>query len=179
MDSARKLSHTSVMLHWVVGLLMIGSLIFGTILEEMPRSPDKFQLVGLHISFGLLVLVFALWRVAHRIKQGMLEPLGDVSAIQRKIGRFVMIFLLIGTVLMPVSGILMQFGEGRAIGLFGLELIAATGNEIEWIEKVGHIGHGLGSKLLILAVVIHVLAAFKHLIINKDGTMARILGKRV
>jgi len=179
MDSARKLSHTSVMLHWVVGILMIGSLIFGTILEEMPRSPDKGFLVGLHISFGLIVLIFALWRVTHRLRQGMLEPLGNVSATQKKVGRFVMGFLLFGTLLMPISGILMQLGEGRAISFFGLELLAASGVENEIIEKIGEVGHGLGSKLMILAVALHITAALKHHFIDKDGTMTRMLGKCV
>lgn len=179
MDSTNKLSHTSVMLHWVVGILMIGSLIFGTILEEMPRSPDKGFLVGLHISFGLIVLAFALWRVAHRMRQGMLEPLGNVSATQTKIGRIVMGFLLFGTLLMPISGILMQFGEGRAIGFFGLELIAASGIKYEIVEKIGHIGHGLGSKLMILAVALHIAAALKHHFIDKDGTMKRMMGRQI
>ena len=179
MDSPNKLSHTSVMLHWVVGILMIGSLIFGTILEEMPRSPDKGFLVGLHISFGLIVLAFALWRVTHRMRQGRLEPLGNVSVTQQKIGRIVMGFLLFGTLLMPISGILMQLGEGRAIGFFSLELIAASGVKNEIVEKIGHIGHGLGSKLMILAVALHIAAALKHHFIDKDGTLARILGREV
>lgn len=179
MDSTNKLSHTSVMLHWVVGILMIGSLIFGTILEEMQRSPDKGFLVGLHISFGLIVLAFALWRVTHRLRQGRLEPLGNASVTQQKIARILMGFLLFGTLLMPISGILMQLGEGRAIGFFGLELIAASGVKNEIIEKTGHIGHGLGSKLMILAVALHIAAALKHQFIDKDGTLARILGREV
>jgi len=88
-------------------------------------------------------------------------------------------FLLFGTLLMPISGILMQLGEGRAIAFFGLELIAASGVENEIIEKIGEVGHGLGSKLMILAVALHIAAALKHHFIDKDGTMTRMLGKHV
>jgi cytochrome b561 len=60
-----------------------------------------------------------------------------------------------------------------------MEVIARSNTEIEWVEKLGHIGHGLGSKLLMLALFLHVAASFKHMLLTKDGTMARIFGRRV
>jgi cytochrome b561 len=179
MDTKAKLSHTSVALHWFVALLMIGSMLIGLILEEMERSPEKFDLLKLHMTAGAVVLGFAVWRLIVRIRNGFPESLSDVPPMQKKLSIIVMSFLIAATLFMPISGVLMQVGEGHAVIVFGMEVIARSNTEIEWVEKLGHIGHGLGSKLLMLALFLHVAASFKHMLLTKDGTMARIFGRRV
>ncbi|MGB1173903.1 MAG: cytochrome b [Marinobacterium sp.] len=179
MDTKAKLSHTSVALHWIVALLMIGSMVIGLILEEMERSPEKFDLLKLHMTAGAVVLGFAVWRLIVRIRNGFPVSLSDVPPMQKKLSIIVMSFLIAATLFMPISGVLMQVGEGHAVIIFGMEVIARSNTEIEWVEKLGHIGHGLGSKLLMLALFLHVAASFKHMLFAKDGTMARIFGKRV
>ena len=179
MDTKAKLSHTSVALHWIVAFLMIGSMIIGLTLEEMERSPEKFDLLKLHMTAGAVVFGFAVWRLIVRVKNGFPEPLSDTPALQKKISIIVMSFLIAATLFMPISGVLMQVGEGRAVILFGIDVIARSNTEIEWVEQIGHIGHGLGSKLLMLAFFLHVAASFKHMLFAKDGTMARIFGRSV
>jgi len=177
MDTKAKLSHTSVALHWIVAFLMIGSMIIGLTLEEMERSPEKFDLLKLHMTAGAVVFGFAVWRLIVRVKNGFPESLSDTPALPKKISIIVMSFLIAATLFMPISGVLMQVGEGRAVILFGIDVIARSNTEIEWVEQIGHIGHGLGSKLLMLTFFLHVAASFKHMLLAKDGTMARIFGR--
>ena len=63
--------------------------------------------------------------------------------------------------------------------MFGTKLIAGTGEKIELLDKAGHIMHGFGSKLLILFVLIHAVAAIKYQFFDKDGTLTRMAGRRV
>src|SRR5437868_2685070 len=49
--------------HWAIAIIIIGLLTVGLIMADMPVSPDKFKLYGLHKSFGITVLLLALFRL--------------------------------------------------------------------------------------------------------------------
>ena len=177
MDSKNQLTKTTVALHWIIAIGMIGSIVLGIVVEEMSRGELKGVLMGLHKSVGLLVLLLALYRIFWRFLNGFPEPLRVVPAWQERIARLVHQLLLLGTVLMPVSGVLLSVGEGYSVAFFGLELIG-SGPENELLEELGEGIHEGGANLIIAAIVIHVLASVKHHLFNNDGTMQRMLGKR-
>lgn len=178
MDSRSQLTKTTVALHWIIAIVIIGSLILGMYIEDLPRGPDKFELMGLHKSVGVLVLVVALYRLVWRIRNRLPERLTPVAAWQEKVTTLVHMILLAGTVMMPVSGILMSVGGGHPVAVFGFELIA-SGDESELLGELGHVIHGLGSNVMIAAVALHVAASVKHHFVTKDGTLQRIFGRRV
>jgi cytochrome b561 len=95
--------------------------------------------------------------------------------------------LIIGTVMMPISGMLMSGASGRGLSIFGLELLAT--NPDEWnpgkviplskpLTDLGHTLHGLGGKIMIFSIILHTIGALKHHFIDKDTTLRRILGKK-
>ena len=178
MDSKTQLTKTTVALHWIIAVGMIGSIALGIFVEEMSRGELKGVLMGLHKSIGLLVLLVALYRIFWRFRNGFPEPWTVVAAWQEKVARWIHQLLLLGTVLMPVSGVLLSVGEGYSVAFFGIELIA-SGAENELLEELGEGLHEGGANLMIAAIVIHVLASAKHHIFSNDGTMQRMLGKRV
>ena len=178
-DYAEKFSTPTVWLHWIIAIGMIAMLAFGLYIEEQPRSPDKGQLLGLHKSFGLIIFVIAVTRISWRYKNKFPKPLSLMPRWQKKLAKVTHWVLIIGTVLMPVSGIIMTVGVGHSVAFFGLELISGSGEKTESLAQLGHIMHGLGSKLIILFVVLHVVGAVKHQFIDKDGTISRMLGKHI
>lgn len=178
MDKKAQFSKMTVILHWVIALAMIGMLAFGLYLEDMPRSPEKGELMGLHKSIGILVLLLASYRVIHRLINKMPRPIKPMPEWQEKTATGTHLFLLLGTLFMPLSGVMMSVGGGRAVNVFGLELLAA-GDKIEWLRELGGIVHGFGSTLLIIVILLHVAGALKHQLIDRDGTMKRMLGSRV
>lgn len=178
-DTHEKFTWPTIGLHWIIAIAMIAMLIFGLYLEDLPRSPEKGALIGLHKSIGLLVLLFAAIRVIWRYRNKFPTPLSSLPTWQENLAKITHWILIIGTLLMPVSGILMSIGGGHPVGVFGLEIIAGTGQENKLLSQIGDIGHGLGSKLLILFIVLHFIGAVKHQILDKDGTMSRMLGARV
>ncbi len=177
MNTAARLPRLTIGFHWVIALLMIGNLISGMVLEEMERSPDKSQLGGLHKSVGALILVLAVLRILHTLKQGLPQPLTPAAQWQLNMARWIHLLLLAGTVLMPISGMTMTLAAGHPLPFFDFELIAGSGEKIEWLSKLGHAIHGGGANLIILALLLHIAAAVKHSVIDKDGTMQRILGR--
>jgi cytochrome b561 len=83
LDTREKLSPISVSLHWLVGLTMIGMVAMGMwIADVLPKGEFKSQMVGLHKSIGVIVLVFAVWRLMRRLWLGLPQALGTVAAWQ-------------------------------------------------------------------------------------------------
>ena len=177
-DSFEKFSGVTVSLHWIIAIGMIAMLAFGLVLEEMPRSPDKGELIGIHKSIGVLILFVAAIRVVWRYMNHFPQPLTPMTGWQHTLAKVAHWFLLLGTIFMPVSGIMMSVGAGYPVNIFGMPFIPG-GEENKTLGQIGGVIHGLGGKLLILFVLLHVVGAVKHQFIDKDGTLSRMFGKRI
>jgi cytochrome b561 len=172
-----KLPWPTIGLHWIIAIAMIAMIGFGMYIEDLPRSPEKGELMALHKSVGVIILVLAFIRIAWRAISQYPEALGQMSKMQELVAKLTLLVLILGTVLMPVSGIMMSIGGGHDLAVFGVQLIAGSGEKIELLSKAGHIMHGLGGKLMIVFVILHILGAIKHERIDKDGTLSRMLGR--
>ncbi|GGF53619.1 cytochrome b [Alteromonas lipolytica] len=183
-DTQQQLSKTTILLHWLVALLMIALLAVGIYMTEN----KDYSLYGLHKSFGVVVLVLALARVAWRIKNGWPLAAGNYKAWEHKLSHIVHWILIIGTLIMPISGVIMSSMGGHNVPLFGFDLIPANhdpANPQAVLARNAELGevaeavHAIVGYLLILCIVLHVAGALKHHIIDKDGTLMRMKGKRI
>ncbi len=82
--------------------------------------------------------------------------------------------LLEALIVMPLSGVLMSLLGGRPIDMFGLFAIPPLA-EIEGAGKLARAVHGYAAWALTGLITLHVAAALKHLIVDKDGTVARMV----
>ena len=178
-DTFEKFSLTTVSFHWIIAIAIIAMLAFGLYIEDLPRSPEKGELMGIHKSIGVLILVVASLRIIWLMINKFPIALSSMPVWQERIAKLTHWVLILGTVFMPISGILMNIGSGRALSVFDYKLMAGSGEKIELLSDIGRIVHGFGSKLLILFVVLHILGAIKHQFIDKDGTISRMAGRRV
>lgn len=178
-DSHNQFTPVTVGLHWIIAITMIVMLVFGLYLENLPRSPEKGELIGIHKSIGALVLVLALVRIYWRYLNKFPKPISDLPQWQEKLVSIAHWFLILGTAFMPISGMMMSIGGGFGLSVFGLEIVARGGEKNELISEIGGAVHGLGGKLLILFVLLHIAGAVKHQVMEKDGTISRMLGKRI
>jgi cytochrome b561 len=184
MDSKEKLSFTTVLLHWGVGLAVVMIWAVGFYIAETESS----GLLPLHKSFGMLLLPIILLRVYWRMKSGWLEPVRPFNKFEQLVSKTTHWFLLIAIVAMPLFGMLWQFSAGHGLFLFGIELVhpnfsVADPSKTVAISKfwrgIGSEGHEITAYLLITAIGLHVLAGLKHHFIDKDGSLLRMLGKKV
>lgn len=169
------LSKTTMILHWTVAILFITAMCTGIIVDGMERGPEATELRNFHKSIGLLVLVFAAYRVVWRIKEGHIPAIPGMPKWQQLSATLMHYLLLIATILMPLTGILMSSAGGRAIKFFGFVVIEG-GNKYEWLEAITKPIHYGVTWFLVGFVVLHILAAIKHQIIDKDNTLGRMLG---
>lgn len=161
-------------LHWIMAVLIILALVFGTILEDMPLKERLFNLM-FHSGVGIIILGFAVYRIYWRrnnpppaLPETMSPGLAKASVWNTRLLYGLMVF-------MPIAGILQAatYTEG-SIYPFGLFNLTALLPSSEGAMRVFHIAHGLGGKLMILSLLIHIGAAFKHLLVDKDDVFQRM-----
>ncbi|MCG8428150.1 MAG: cytochrome b [Chromatiales bacterium] len=181
-DTKEKLSGLTIGLHWLVGLVMIGVFIVGKYME----INEAFFLYGPHKSIGILILIAVVARIIWRMKNGWPEPVSNYKKAEQIMAKLVHWILIIGTVLFPVSGIMMSGAGGYGLDIFGLELLANNPDPTNPMEMIplnstlagiGHNMHSMLGKVMIAALALHVIGALKHHIIDKDNNLRRMLGR--
>lgn len=169
------LSWQSILLHWIVGLSFIGVFALGLYMVNQP-APGKYELYGIHKSVGFLILIAAVTRIAWRLKEGAIPALSPSSALLEKLAKAIHGLLLLATLAMPISGVAMSVGGGRAVSIFAWEIIP-EGEEIPWLGDAASAIHHMAVELIIVVLALHIAGALKHQLIDKDGTISRMLGR--
>lgn len=184
LDTSSKLSPQTVILHWIVGITIIGLLATGVYMEEN----EVFALYPWHKSIGVIIFLFIALRIFWRVKNRWLTPVSDYSSIEKLLSKIVHYLLIIGTIVMPISGFIMSSVGGHGVEVFGLELIGRNPDPANpqkalafnpAIAGFAHNMHVYAGYTIIACVLLHVVGAFKHHIIDKDGTLRRMLGAQL
>lgn len=163
-------------LHWAIVVLIVSQWFLVEGAEEAAKgSPERAALMGWHMSFGLLVLLLAVARIAWKaINGGRPAPLGEV-AWQRKAAAAGHGILYLLILLQPISGWLVVSTAGRPASFFGwfaFPALAAENHDLhETLEGV----HEALFNALVVVAVIHVAAALYHHVLLKDDTLRRML----
>jgi cytochrome b561 len=168
-----------VTLHWVLAVLIIAALIVGFFaLAAMPNSdPQKIGVLRLHMAGGMLILALMVIRFIVRMRTSRPAdattgyPLLDRIAPITHYGFYVLVLLMAGT------------GYATAI-LAGLPEIVFgdSGAPLPPTLMIypTRVAHGFIATLLVGFIILHVLAAFYHQFVRKDGLFRRMFfGRRV
>lgn len=179
-----RLSTTTITLHWIVAIAIIGMLFLGIYIEDFvpgkladgSRNPFRGYLMGIHKATGVLVLAVAVMRAIWRLAQGWPTPVGVYQRLEVVAAKATHWVLLLATIIMPLSGIIMSQAAGRPISIFGFFDLPMLIGESKVIGGIAHQVHGLGAWVLIAAIALHIAGALKHHFIDNDATLKRMLG---
>jgi cytochrome b561 len=167
---------TAIALHWLIALLIIGSFTLGLVMTDIPGlTPTKLRYYSWHKWAGVTVLLLAtlrlLWRLGHaapRYPDSM--PRWQQSSAHALHG---LLYLLILAV--PLSGYFYTLAAGVPVVWFGvlkLPVLIAPDPVLKPVLKAVHYWLNM---LMAGAVGLHVAAALKHLLVDRDGIMGRML----
>lgn len=174
-----KLSLPSRLLHWSVAIFMLGMLPLGIIM----KYTEWYALYPLHKSLGVLGLLIILPRVIWRLKEGWPAPVNTRVMWEQRLAKAAHWLLLLGTLLMPITGLMLSGGGGHGVDIFGLPLIPANHSLINPDEAipdnqtVASLGYALHQWLgfaMVALVVLHIVGALKHHLVYKDDTLKRM-----
>ena len=167
-------THTAIALHWLVALLIFAAFPLGMYMHDLPLSPAKLQLYSYHKWLGitalLLVVLRILWRVTHR-PPALPETMPRWQKIASEVMHQLLYVLMLAA---PLSGWLMSSAKGFKTVWFGVlplpDLVGKDKALGEWLASV----HASLNYLLLALVVLHIAAALKHHLIDKDGVLLRM-----
>jgi cytochrome b561 len=158
-------------LHWLTALAIIGLFATGQMLDS-DDTTRKLTLLAVHVPLGLSVLVLTLARIAW---WGLADtrPASLATGWQDRAARVVhgaFYVLMLG---MAISGMALMALSGAGEIVFG----GAPGPLPDFHDYLPRIPHGIGSKLLLALVVVHVGAALYHHAIMRDATLQRMAAR--
>lgn len=168
----------TIILHWTVVIGVIAMFTTGLQAAAAGQAGDRAAraaLMGQHIALGAsLFAIFALRIIAYYAQQRPAKPpqAGWLNGLSVGVHHV----LLLGLLIQIVSGPLAVWSGGRAINVFDLVQLASPFSERnEAVHEGAEIAHVVGRALIFFALLLHVLGAFKHLLLDRDGVFSRML----
>ena len=165
-------------LHWLIGLMILGSFGVGLYMVDLSLSPTKLRLYSWHkwagVTIFTLVLIRCLWRITHAAP--LLPP--EMPRWQRLAAEASHYFLYALMIAIPLSGWLMSSAKGFQTVYFGVLPIPDLLVKNEALGETLALVHKFLNFTMIAIVIVHVAAALKHHFIDKDDILRRMLPAR-
>ena len=168
-------SGVAIALHWMGALLVFCGFGLGLFMTGLPLSPQKLRYYGWHKWIGITVFVVAAARLAWRA--GVRPPPWPATMPdrQRRAARWSHRLLYALMFAVPLSGWVYSSAAGVSVVYLDIvplpNLVAKDREVARWLLVV----HQALNFTLAAGVVVHIGAALKHRLIDRDGVLARML----
>ncbi len=174
--TATRYTGPAIALHWIVSIAVLTMIGLGLYMVEIPRgTPERGVFYNLHKSIGVTLAVVILVRLWWRAKNPPPPLPSSMPAWQVTASKISHALLYMCLVVMPIAGFSASQFTKYGVTYFGLFKIPPMGMENKEIYELLQGVHQMTAKVLIVLLVIHVAAALKHLVIDKDGVFQRML----
>ena len=174
----RRYTTTAILLHWLLGICIIGTFAAGLYLEQLPFSPSKIRLINWHKWAGVSILALSAlrlaWRLTHRppalpdeIERAM--PKWQMAAYHATHHLMYVLFFAV-----PLAGWAYSSAKGFPVVWFGILPLPDLVGKSEALAGTLKAVHLWAASALIGLVALHVAAALKHRFVDRDGLLARM-----
>lgn len=174
-NTAERWGWVSLSLHWLTLLAIAGLVIVGFVMQELPNSPTKIQVYGLHKSFGLTVLALTVLRLLWRLVAGTPAPVPGTPRWQSFVAQATHGTLYVILLAMPLSGWLYNSASGFPLKWFGLFALPKLSGYDAGVKAFALAAHEWLFIALAVIVTAHAAAALKHHYLDRDATLSRML----
>ena len=172
-SSAARYHPVSIALHWLLALMILGSLGVGLYMTGLPISPARLKLYNWHKWAGMTILILSaarlLWRLTH-------PPPADLpmAAWQRSVAHATHGALYVLFFAVPLAGWAYSSAAGFPIVLYGvLPLPDWVAPNRELSEALKPLHRWLAYALAAL-IGLHVAGALKHQFVDRDALLLRM-----
>ena len=174
-EPRNRYSAVSLILHWGIALLVITQV--GLIMaRDEAEGPLAGQLLNLHKSVGLTILVLTLVRIGWRVANPAIPLPDHMPRWQKVFARATHVGFYVMLLAMPLVGWAASSAAGRDIlwfGLFQWPLLPIGGGR-DVARDLMDI-HELGAKVVYVLIFLHVAGALKHQFIDRDNVLHRMI----
>ena len=170
-------TRTAIALHWGLGSAIIGSIVLGLYMNELPFSPQRLKLFNWHKWAGITILTLSVlrlgWRLTHRPPADLAVPAWQQRAAHGVHASLYALFLAV-----PLAGWAYSSAAGFPVVLFGVLPLPNFVAPDKALAEALKLAHKLLAMALGALVIGHVGAALKHHWVDHDGLLARMWPSR-
>lgn len=161
-----------ISLHWLLAVAILLAVVFGSfVLDDMANdSIHKPGLLRMHVTLGILILIFTVVRLIVRARTAKPAPLVTGKPMMDKLAVGVHHLLYTLTVLAALAGIALAYSAG----LFGVLYQNVGHLPKDFDDFAAHGMHGLLAYALLGVAALHIAGALQHQYILKDGIFSRM-----
>jgi cytochrome b561 len=163
----------SIALHWLTAAAVLAMWTVGSLAQTGSGRSDP-ALVHLHTTIGVTTYAFLWARIAWRFSVGHPGPLPRQRPLMFSLAKYFHFSLLVALGVMLVTGPLMIWWAGEPVEVFSL-MIASPLPASAGMHNLLRALHGKTATFIVLGILLHVAAVFKHVILNRDGTFDKIM----
>ena len=166
----------SKLLHWLTALCIVGLIALGFYMVDLTYFDRWYnESLSIHKALGMLVLALGMTTFLWRFISPSPAALASLKPWERVAAHAMHHTLLTLVIVIPLSGYLISTSAGKPIAFFGWfdipPLIAVDAKMRDLaIEVHYYLAYTTG-----LLVLLHAAAAVKHQLIDRDGTLARMI----
>ena len=164
---------TAVALHWLLAILLIGMIGVGWTMVSIEDEPGSGLFFSLHKSVGIFIFALVAGRVIWRLGHPPATLPVSVPAWQETASRVSHRLLYATMIAMPLLGLMGSAFSKSGIEFFGLSVPRAVAPNHDLAEAL-FTAHSVVAWVLVALIAVHVLAALKHLIVDRDGVFQRM-----
>lgn len=168
-SDASRYGGVSVALHWVTAGAVLGLLALGFWAADTDDPAAKALLLRIHVPLGIFVLAVTILRIVWWLFDRRPAPVPGLPRPQAIAARVHHCLLYAFMIIMAASGIGMMVQTRAAAALFG-----GSGALPDFWSSAARVPHGIGGRVLLALVLIHVGAALHHQLIRRDRLLARM-----
>lgn len=174
-SSPARYQRTAVVLHWIVALLIIALIGTGWYMVGIPKNtPERAFFFNLHKSLGIVAAIFIVmlivWRVRHVVPLlPSAMPRWEKMAANLNHRLFYVLMVLV-----TFSGYLTSSFSKYGPKLFGIPLPHWGWEDAALRDNFSAV-HRITALIFAVLIAIHIAAALKHLLVDKDGVFQRML----
>ncbi|UJF23838.1 cytochrome b [Suttonella sp. R2A3] len=175
-NSSTRYGVVHVMLHWLMAVLiafLFGSGLYMVTLGYYDAGYHTWPVR--HKAIGFILAVLLIWRLIWLVSQKKPRALATHARWEIGLAHATHALMYIALLVLVSTGYLIATAKNTPIDVFGWFRIPAmvdADKQSEWLGQV----HLYAAWSLIAMVVLHVLGALKHAVIDKDDTLKRIFG---
>ncbi|MBQ0961829.1 cytochrome b [Ideonella sp. 4Y11] len=173
MNSSERYTGVAIALHWLLAVLIVGAFGVGLYMADLPNSLAKLKLYNWHKWAGVTILALSAlrlaWRLTHRPPADVPAPRWQQRAAHATHHALYALFFLV-----PLAGWAYSSAKGFPIVWFGVLPLPDFVPKDEALAELIKPWHESLAWLMALLVVLHVAAAIKHHVIDRDGLINRM-----